>query len=131
MFGQVFLRDNKECDIVGKGVVLLSLKNGSKWLLKDIKHVPTLKRNLICVCQLYIQRCNVNFDLGSWKVAKDLLVLAKGKKLVSSSVLECNGEMGVAMDVTNSCAELWCKRLGHMTNKGLEAMASTRSAFRS
>lgn len=53
MFGKVFLGDNKECDIVGKGDILLSLKNGSKWILKDVRHVPTLKHNLISVSQLY------------------------------------------------------------------------------
>lgn len=55
MFGKFFLGDNKECDIVGKGDILLSLKNDSKWILKDVKHFPTLTSNLILVNQLYTQ----------------------------------------------------------------------------
>lgn len=121
-FGKVFLGDNKECFIVGKGDVLLSLKNGKQWILKDVRHVPTLKRNLISVSQLYAQGCNVNFSLDSWKVTKGVLVLAKGKKLGSLYVLECNNEVGVAMAVTDSNTELWHKRLGHMSKKGLEVM---------
>ena len=35
------LQDNKECDIFSKGNILLSLKNGSQWILKEVKHVPT------------------------------------------------------------------------------------------
>ena len=70
MCGKVFLGDNKECDIVVRGDILLSLKNGSQWFLKDVRHVPTLMRNLISVSQLYTQGCNVNFDLDSWQVSK-------------------------------------------------------------
>ena len=86
MFGKVFIGDKKECDIVGKGDILLSQKNGIQWLLKDVRHVPTLKCNLISVSQLYTQGCNVNFDLDSWKVSKGQLVLVKGKKFGSSYV---------------------------------------------
>ena len=65
MFGKVFLVDNKKCEIVDKANSLLSLKNGNQWVLKDVRHVPTLKHNLIFISQLYTQSCNVNFDLDS------------------------------------------------------------------
>lgn len=39
-FKNVFLGDNKACEIVGKGDVLLPLEGGKTWLLKDVRHVP-------------------------------------------------------------------------------------------
>jgi len=48
-FGRIYLDDNKACEIIGKGDMMLQLKNGNKWILRDVRHVPTLKRNLIFV----------------------------------------------------------------------------------
>ena len=46
-FGQVCLGDDKPLDIIRKGKVLIKLENGNQWLLKDVKHVVGLKKNLI------------------------------------------------------------------------------------
>uniref|UniRef100_A0A803MU96 CCHC-type domain-containing protein n=1 Tax=Chenopodium quinoa TaxID=63459 RepID=A0A803MU96_CHEQI len=49
--GHVYLGDDQPCDIVGQGNVKIKL-NGSAWELKDVKHVPDLRKNLISVGQL-------------------------------------------------------------------------------
>lgn len=49
-------------------------------------------------------------------------MLAKGCKLGSLYVLECHGEVGVAMVVVDNGLDLWNKMLGHMSQKGLEVM---------
>ena len=41
-----------ELDIVGKGEVQLRTVNGTVWKLKNVRHVPGLKRNLISIGQL-------------------------------------------------------------------------------
>ena len=46
-FGQVHLGDDKPCKIVGMGKVLVKKQNGNQWLLKKVRHVPDLKKNLI------------------------------------------------------------------------------------
>jgi hypothetical protein len=46
-FGQVYLGDDEPCKIVGMGKVQIKLKNGNQWLLKEVRHVPYLRRNLI------------------------------------------------------------------------------------
>jgi len=48
---KVYLRDDEPCNIVGKGDVMVSLSNGSTLKLRNVIHVPTLKRNLIYVGQ--------------------------------------------------------------------------------
>jgi len=48
-FGLVYLGDNKPCQIVGKGRIKIKLQNENHWLLKEVRHVPRLSRNLILV----------------------------------------------------------------------------------
>jgi hypothetical protein len=46
-FGQVQLGDDAPCKIVGMGRVRIKKINGNQWLLKAIRHVPYLSKNLI------------------------------------------------------------------------------------
>lgn len=120
-FGQVYLGDNKACEIVGKRDILLSLKGGVKWLLKDVCHVPKLKRNLISVSQLCAQGFVTSLT-DSWKVTKGSMLVAKGDKIRSLYIVENIGEVGAAMTIEDSNSELWHQRLGHMSKKGLAVM---------
>ena len=42
---KVYLGDDQPCDIIGKGVVKIKL-NGSVWELKDVRHIPDLRKKL-------------------------------------------------------------------------------------
>uniref|UniRef100_A0A803MP45 CCHC-type domain-containing protein n=1 Tax=Chenopodium quinoa TaxID=63459 RepID=A0A803MP45_CHEQI len=55
----VYLGDDQPCDIVGQGNVKIKL-NGSAWELKDVKHVPDLRKNLISVGQLAREGSDMN-----------------------------------------------------------------------
>jgi len=121
-FGKVFLGDNKECDILGKGDITLNMKNGDKLTLTDVRYVPMLKRNLISVSHLIGNGCNVKFSLDSWKITKGLLVMARGKKQGNLYIMDCIGEVGAALPAMDSGSEIWHKRLGHMSQKGLQVM---------
>eukprot|EP00253_Pinus_taeda_P009048 PITA_09048 len=46
-FGQVQLGDDKPYKIIGMGTVFIKHQNGNQWLLKELRHVPYLKKNLI------------------------------------------------------------------------------------
>jgi hypothetical protein len=48
-FEQVYLGDDKPCNFVGKGKIQIKLLNVNKWLLKELKHVPDLRINLISI----------------------------------------------------------------------------------
>jgi hypothetical protein len=41
------LGDDEPCKIVGMGKVQIKLNNGNQWLLKEVRHVLDLRRNLI------------------------------------------------------------------------------------
>ena len=46
-FGQLHLGDDAPCKIVGMGKVKIKKHNGNQWLLKEVRHVPDLGKNLI------------------------------------------------------------------------------------
>jgi hypothetical protein len=41
------LGDDEACKLIGMGKVQIKLKNGNQWLLKEVRHVPDLRRNII------------------------------------------------------------------------------------
>eukprot|EP00253_Pinus_taeda_P025456 PITA_25456 len=79
-FGKVHLGDDKPCKIVGMGKVLVKQQNGNQWLLKEVRHVPDLKKNLISTGQLGSEGCVTTFTDKAWKVTKGALVIEKGEK---------------------------------------------------
>ena len=69
-FGQVHMGDNAPCKIVGMGKVKINQYNGNQWLLKDVRHVPDLRKNLILIGQLASEGCISIFTDKTWKAIK-------------------------------------------------------------
>ncbi|RDX97941.1 hypothetical protein CR513_19216, partial [Mucuna pruriens] len=66
---------------------------------------------------------NNQFGGGKWKLSRGSLIVARGKKEGSLYIMQgkiCKGETNVAQEESK---ELWHKRLGHMSEKGLEILA--------
>ena len=118
-FGQVYLGDDGPCKIVGKGNIQLRLPNRNKWLLKYVKHVPDLRRNLISTGQLGSEGCTTTFTDKVWKVTKGSFVIAKGDKV--GTLYLCNGtvDFSISLASTGVDATMWHHRLGHMSEKGI------------
>ena len=79
-FGKVYLGDDEACNIVGKGDVQITQTNGTVLNLKDVRHVPSLTRNLISVGQLSANGVVKLFMADSWKMNKGAMILAHGKR---------------------------------------------------
>ena len=41
------LGDDEPCKIVGMDKLRIKLNNGNEWILKYVRHIPAMKRNLI------------------------------------------------------------------------------------
>ena len=67
-FGQVYFGDDEPCKIVGMGKIQITLKNGNQWMLKEVRHVPELKRNLISTGQLGSEGYTSIITNKTWKV---------------------------------------------------------------
>jgi len=78
---KVYLRNNKSCDIIGKGDVIISLFNGSTLKLRNVRHALKLKRNLTSVGQLAAGGgMKTTFDGNVCKITKGVPVMAHDKK---------------------------------------------------
>jgi hypothetical protein len=75
------LGDDAPCKIVGMGKVKIKQRNGNQWLLKEVKGVQDLRKNIISIRQFSSEGCISVFTDKVWKVTKGLLVITKGEKV--------------------------------------------------
>ena len=116
--------DDKHCKIIGMGTFFIKYQNGNQWLLKEVRHVPDLKKNLISTGQLGGEGCVTTFKDKTWKVTKGALVIAKGEKV--GTLYLCNG-ISSSINVlisTGANTTLWHHRLRHMSEKGMQILNS-------
>jgi hypothetical protein len=116
-FGQFHLGDDAPCKIVGMGNAKIKQKNGNQWLLKEVKHVPNLRKNLISKGKLESEGCISIFTDKEWKVTKGSLVIAKGEKVGTLYLCTRNTDSSISLDSTGVDTTLWHHRLGHMSEK--------------
>ncbi|CAL1361567.1 unnamed protein product [Linum trigynum] len=126
-FGVVRMGNGNLSKVIGKGEVCLETMNGTKLLLKDVRHVPEMRLNLISVDKLDEEGYCNTFHNGQWKLTRGSLVLAKGKKLSKLYVTEAK----ISPEIVNSAEngdtiELWHKRLGHMSEKSMAKLAQKK-----
>jgi hypothetical protein len=62
------------------GKVQINQKNGNQWLLKEVRHVLYLRKNLISTEKLVSEGFISVFTDNAWKVTKGSLVIEKGEK---------------------------------------------------
>jgi hypothetical protein len=123
-FGWVRVGNEAKCEIVGMQDIQLETSVRCKLLLKNVKHVPKMCFNLISISKLDDKGYHNYLGSGQWKLCKDSLILAKGKKINTLYKTEArlvNGDVNVIENETST--ELWHKRLGHMSEKGLQVLA--------
>ena len=121
-FGQVQLGDNRPCKIVGMGNVKIKQRNGNIWLLKEVKHVPDLGKNLISIGQLASEGCISIFIDKTWKVIRGSLVIVKGEKVGTLYLCTGNTDSSISSTSTRVDTTLWHHRLRHMSEKGMHIL---------
>ena len=123
-FGNVRMGNEDVSKIVGMGDICLETNIGCKLLLRYVRHVPDIRLNLISTGKLDDEAYNNNFSDGKWKLSKDSLVVAKGKKTCSLYTMQAKICKGVVNTLENdSSTDLWHRRLGHMSEKGLQVLS--------
>ena len=66
--------------VVGIGTVCLKTSNGTKLILKNVRHAPDIRMNLISASVLDDDGYINTFGLGHWRLTKGSLTVARGKK---------------------------------------------------
>ena len=110
--------------IVGIRDIYLETSIGNKLVLKNVRHVPDIRLNLISIGRLDDEGFTNSFGESKWKLTKGSLVVVRRKKQNTLYVMEAKlhkGEINVAQrDVS---IELWHRRLGHINEKRLQTLA--------
>ena len=118
-FGHVLLGDDEPCKIVGMGKVWIKLNNGNEWKPKDVRHIPSMKRNMISTGQLGDGGCLFTFGETWWKITKGSLVIAKGDMVGKLYLCPHNSNYSISVASTEIDAMLWYHWIGHISEKGM------------
>jgi hypothetical protein len=121
------LGDDAPCKIVGMGKVQIKQKNGNQWLLKEVRHVPDLRKNLISTGQLTSEGCVSIFTDNAWMVTKGSLVIEKGEKLGTLDLCIGNSDYSISLASTGVDTTFWHHSLGHMSEKGMQILHKRNS----
>ncbi|GJX55952.1 zinc finger, CCHC-type containing protein [Tanacetum coccineum] len=85
--GSVQLGDNRECKIRGIGKVRLQLKDGSSFVLHNVRYIPELKRNLISLGTLEKEGYTVKMQSGKHAmVTLSLIASVEERKTVCAGL---------------------------------------------
>jgi hypothetical protein len=116
------LGDDAPCKIVGMGKVKIKKRNGNQWLLKEVRHVPGLRKNLISIGQLESEGCISIFTDKVWKVTKGSFFIEKGEKVGTMYFCTGNTNSFISLASTGMDTTLWNDNLGHMSEKGMHIL---------
>ncbi|GJX74478.1 retrovirus-related pol polyprotein from transposon TNT 1-94 [Tanacetum coccineum] len=122
--GSVQLGDNRECKIRGIGKVMIQLRDRSSFVLHNVRCIPELKRNLISLGTLEKEGFTVKLQSGKVKVINGSRVVLSGIRRdtfvysLDGHAMAC--ELNASVKEKDSLAQVWHKRLGHISEAGLQ-----------
>ncbi|KAK8537987.1 hypothetical protein V6N12_044126 [Hibiscus sabdariffa] len=123
-FGVLKMGNDRLVSVTGMGDVSLVSNNGTKLILKDVRHAPDIHLNLISVGKLDDEGFCNTFSDGQWKLTKGSLVVARGKNSSNLYLMQASTSRDtVKVTVNDNSTELWHKRLSHMSENGINCLA--------
>jgi hypothetical protein len=130
--GLMRMGDNTPCEVIGIGSVKIRTHDGMTRTLTDVRHVPTMFRNLISLSTLNNLGYKYFASSGVLKVSKCSLVVMNGDmKSANSYILNGDTIIGTAavsstaVVTSKNCSDsmLWHMCLGHMSQLGLAELS--------
>ncbi|KAG6424239.1 hypothetical protein SASPL_114654 [Salvia splendens] len=123
-FGVLKMGNDGLVKVVGIGDVCLITNNGTKLTLRDVRHAPDIRLNLISAGKLDDEGFCNTFSEGQWKLTKGSLVVARGTKNANLYLMQAStSSTNVNVTENDSSTELWHRRLSHISEKGLNCLA--------
>ena len=123
-FGSVRIGNDGSAKAIGMEDVCLETSNGTMLILKNVKHIPDIRMNLISTRKLDDEGLSNTFRDSQWKLTRDFMVVAKGKKRSSLYLMQARViDSSINAVDDDSIVELWHNKLGHMSEKGLMILA--------
>ncbi|GJV43766.1 retrotransposon protein, putative, ty1-copia subclass [Tanacetum coccineum] len=108
--GNVQLGDNRECKIRGIGKVRIQLKDGSSFVLHNVRYIPELKKNLISLGTLEKEGFTVKLQSSKIKVINGSRVVLSGIRrdnyVYSLDGHAMAGELNASVEEKDSLAQV-------------------------
>ncbi|KAL0444706.1 UNVERIFIED_CONTAM: Retrovirus-related Pol polyprotein from transposon TNT 1-94 [Sesamum latifolium] len=120
--GSVSMANEKRCDVLGVGDVCMIFENGFKFTLKNVKHVPDLAHNLMSCSALEEEGLEGRWGKGIMKIMKGSLNVFKAERKKNLYICYVTYDILAASVTHINKSDLWHKRLGHISSKGLEIL---------
>ena len=123
--GRVMMGNNAMCRVIGISTVKLRLQDGTLLMIKQVRHVPDLKRNLISLGMFDQIGYNIRLEYGDLRVINGSKTVLKGNRKNGVYVLDGEiiaGELGFSGSTKTDNTRLWHLRLGHISEKGLKEL---------
>ncbi|KAE8730652.1 putative galacturonosyltransferase 6 [Hibiscus syriacus] len=128
--GSVYSCNDHALEIVGVGTIKLKMYDGTIKVVRDVRHVKGLKKNLLSYGLLDNNASKIETQKGIMKVFRGALVVLKCEKIAANlymlkgeTLLEA--EASVASCSSDS-AMLWHKKLGHMSEQGMKVLVEQK-----
>ena len=78
--GRVMIGNNAMCRVIGIGTVKLRLQDGTLLMIKQVRHVPDLKRNLISLGMFDQIGYSIRLESGDLRVLDGSKTVLKGNR---------------------------------------------------
>ncbi|GKE71302.1 retrovirus-related pol polyprotein from transposon TNT 1-94, partial [Tanacetum coccineum] len=93
-------------------------------VLHNVKHVPDMRLNIISTGLLDEDGYHNSSGNGLWKVTLGSLIVARGKRKSKLYMTHPKISKSIVNAIDNDdMTELWHKRLGHMSEKGMSILS--------
>ncbi|GJZ20844.1 zinc finger, CCHC-type containing protein, partial [Tanacetum coccineum] len=115
--GNILLGDGRECRIQGIGKVQVQMRDGSSFVLDNIKYVPELRRNLISLGTLKKEGFTVKMQ--SDKIKEETL---KGRKQLGEYQIGWKIKTGNILDFCNQRSTQQCTKSGIAKHLGVAGL---------
>ncbi|KAE8683204.1 hypothetical protein F3Y22_tig00111213pilonHSYRG00462 [Hibiscus syriacus] len=122
--GFVYLGDDRCCNIVGIGDIIIKMYDGSVRTLSGVRHIPNLKKNLISLGTLHKNGFipKADEDRETIRIVKDALTVMKGKMTAGNIYRLLGSTVAGGVHSVESCdytTKLWHMRLAHLSERGM------------
>jgi len=124
--GVVRLDNNKACKIQGMGTICLKMFDDRDFILKNVRYISELKRNLISISMFDGLGFCTRIERGMMRIYHGALVISKRSKIHGLYILEGStviAHASVSSVDTLDITKLWHLRLGHVSERGLVELA--------
>ncbi|GJR71007.1 putative RNA-directed DNA polymerase [Tanacetum coccineum] len=123
-FGVVRMGNTGLSRIAGIGDICLKFDTGMELVLHNVKHVPDMRLNIISTGLLDEDGYHNSSGNGLWKVTLGSLIVARVKRESKLYMTHPKISKSIVNAVDNDdMTELWNKRLGHMSEKGMSILS--------